>query len=146
MIRMSWYPDSDPSPALRNIQWRHGLEDFGPGDWPEVHEFYECCVGYQSNCLLLSDEFGEAPELEVRGELTDAPPMEEALAVVDCFAQRLGRPVKQCVRAVFPWEMREEIAGKPAYLRPRFASWSRSHMVGLMTLYYQAKKHRPPSL
>lgn len=138
-----WYPDSDPSPAPRNVQWRHGLEDFGPGDWSDGHEFYECCVGYQSNCLLLSNEFGEAPELEVRVELTDRHPMEEALAVVDCFAQRLGRPVKQCVRAVFPWEMREEIAGKLAYLRPRFASWSRSHMVGLMTLYHQAKKTPP---
>lgn len=138
-----WYPDSDPSPALRNIQWRHDLEDFAPGDWPEGHEFYERCVGYQSNCLLLSNEFGEAPELEVRVELTDAHPTEEALAVVDCFAQRLGRPAKQCVRAVFPWEAREEIAGKLAYLRPHFASWSRSHMVGLTTLYHQAKKTPP---
>lgn len=140
---ISWYSDSDLTPALRNVQQGHGLEDFAPGEWPDQHEFYECCVGYQSNCLLLSGYFDEGPELEVRVELTDKHPMDEALAVVECFARRLGRPAKQCVRAVWPWEMREEIAGKLTYMRPRFDDWSRSGMPGLMTLYRRAQESPP---
>lgn len=27
-----WYSDSDLTPALRCVQWRHGPEDFGPGE------------------------------------------------------------------------------------------------------------------
>ena len=138
-----WYPDSDPTPALRNIQWGHGLEDFGPGEWANEHEFYECCVGYQSNCLLLANRFGTAPELEVRVELTDKHPMEEALMVVERFGRRLGNPVKQCVRAVFPWEMRDEIANKLAYMRPIFDDWSKSSMKELMALYHQAQETPP---
>ena len=140
---IAWYPDSDLTPALRNIQWRHGLEDFGPGEWVEYHEFYECCVGYQSNCLLLSAEFGTGPELEVRVELTDEHPMDEALAVVECFARRLGRPVKQCVRAVWPWKMREEIADRLAYMRFRFDNWRKSGMAELMDIYHKAQEIQP---
>lgn len=138
-----WYPDSDLTPALRNIQLGHGLDDFGPGEWPDEHDFYECCVGYQSNCLLLSSRFGTPPELEVRVELTDKHPMEEALAVVERFARRLGKPAKQCVRAVFPWEMRDEIAGRLAYMRPRFDSWRKAGAESLADLYRRAREMPP---
>ena len=140
---IAWSPDSDLTPALRNIQWRHGLEDFGPGEWEEYHEFYECCVGYQSNCLLLSADFATGPELEVRVELTDEHPMDEALAVVECFVRRLGRPVKQCVRAVWLWEMREEIADRLAYMWPRFDDWRKSGMTELMDVYRKARENQP---
>lgn len=119
------------------------MEDFGPGEWTEEHDFYECCVGYQSNCLLLSKNFDEGPELEVRIELTDRHPMDEALAVVECFARRLGKPVKQCVRAVWPWEMREEITKKLAYMRPRLDHWRKSGMAGLMAVYCRAQDNPP---
>ncbi len=89
-----WYSDSNLKPALRYVQWRHGLENFEPGEWADQHDFYECCVGYQSNCLILSNEFSTGPELEIRVEITDQHPMEEALAVVERFSARLGRPVK----------------------------------------------------
>ena len=138
-----WYSDSNLTPALRNIQWGHGMEDFGPGEWDEQHDFYECCVGYQSNCLLLSNEFGTGPELEIRVELTDKHPMEDALVVVKRFAQRIGKPVKQCVRAVFPWEEREEIANKLDYMRPRFDAWRKSGMDKLAEIYHRAEKTPP---
>lgn len=141
-----WYQDSNLTPALRNVQWRHGADDFGPGEWADQHDFYECCVGYQSNCLILSNEFNTGPELEIRVELTDKHPMKEALTVVERFAQRLGNPVKQCVRAVFPWEMRGEIADKLAYMRPRFDDWCKSGMESLMELYSHAQKSQPDKL
>ena len=138
---ISWYPDSDLKPALRYVQWRHDLEDFGPGEWANQHDFYECCVGYQSNCLLLSNEFNTGPELEIRVEITDQHPMDEALAVVKCFSQRLGKPVKQCVRVVWPWEMREEFVGRLAYMRPRLEAWRKSGMAELATLYRSAQEN-----
>lgn len=141
-----WYQDSNLTPALRNVQWQHGSDDFGSGEWADQHDFYECCVGYQSNCLILSNEFNTGPELEIRVELTDKHPMKEALTVVERFAQRLGNPVKQCVRAVFPWEMRGEIADKLAYMRPRFDDWCKSGMESLMELYSHAQKSQPDKL
>lgn len=63
--------------------------------------------------------------------------------MVENFSRRLGQPVKQCVRAVFPWEMREEIASKLAYVRPRFANWCKSGVPGLTTLYHRAQKTPP---
>lgn len=138
-----WYSDSSPIPALRNVQWRHGLDDFGPGEWAEQHDFYECCVGYQSNCLLLSSEFNTGPELEIRVELTNEHPMKDALMVVERFSQRLGKPVKQCVRAIFPWEMKEKIADKLAYMRPRFEDWRRVGLESLMAFYRYAQKNQP---
>ena len=140
---ISWYPDSDLTPALRSVQYRHGMEDFAPGEWAVGHEFYECCVGYQSNCLLLSNEYNTGPELEVRVELTEQHPMEEALKVIEQFAQQLGKPVKQCVRTVFPWEMREEIASKLAYMRTRFDSWNKAGIEELKSLYHQAQENPP---
>lgn len=138
-----WYQDSNLTPALRNVQWQHGSDDFGSGEWADQHDFYECCVDYQSNCLLLSSEFNTGPELEIRVELTDKHPMKEALMVVERFAQWLGKPVKQCVRAVFPWELREKIADKLAYMRPRFDDWCKSSMESLMVLYRHAQKSQP---
>lgn len=140
---ISWYPDSNLTPALRSIQWQHGLENFEPGEWTEGHDFYECCVDYQSNCLLLSAMYDVGPELEVRVELTDGHPMEEALAVVECFARRLGRPVKQCVRAVWPWDMRERISGKLTYMRPIFNDWCKAGMADLRVLYIRAQGSKP---
>lgn len=138
-----WYSDSSLTPALRNIQPGHGMEDFSPGDWAENHEFYECCIGYQSNCLLLSSRFGTGPELEIRVEITDNHPMEDAQKIVEHFAQRIGKPVKQCVRAVFPWKMREKIANKLDYMRPRFDAWRKSDMDKLSALYHNAKEVPP---
>ncbi len=138
-----WYPDSNPDPALRNIQPGHGTEDFAPGEWAGQHDFYECCVGYQSNCLLLSGDFETGPELEIRVELTDAHPMEDALAVVNRFSQRIGNPVKQCVRAVFPWEMRKEIARKLDDMRLRFDAWRKSGAGTLAAIYHKAEKTPP---
>lgn len=140
---ISWYQDSDLTPALRYIQWRHGMEDFEPGDWADQHEFYECCVGYQSNCVLLSSKYGTGPELDVRVEITDQHPMEDALAIVERFAHRLGKPAKQCVRAVWPWEMRHEIADKLAYMRPRFEDWRKSGMTELAAIYHRAQENPP---
>lgn len=140
---INWYPDSDPTPALRYIQPGHGKDDFGPGEWEGNHDFYESCVGYQSNCLLLSHEYGTGPELEIRIELTDDHPMSDALKVVEHFALQLGKPVKQCVRAVFPWNMCEEIDGKLAYMRPRFDDWRKSGVAGLMALYHRAQENLP---
>lgn len=138
-----WYSDSNLIPALRSIQPGHGMEDFSPGEWDQNHDFYECCVGYQSNCLLLSSEFGTGPELEIRVELTDKHPMEDALKIVEHFAQRIGKPVKQCVRAVFPWEVRDEIASKLEYMRPRFDVWRKSDIDKLAAIYHRAKKMPP---
>lgn len=138
-----WYSDSNLIPALRSIQPRHGTEDFSPGEWDQNHDFYECCVGYQSNCLLLSSEFGTGPELEIRVELTDKHPMEDALKIVEHFAQRIGKPVKQCVRAVFPWEVRDEITSKLEYMRPRFDVWRKSDIDKLAAIYHRAKKMPP---
>ncbi len=140
---IAWYPDSNLTPALRYVQCRNNLEDFGPGEWAEQHDFYECCVGYQSNCLLLSYEFNTGPELEIRIELTDQHPMDEALAIVECFARRLGRPVKQCVRAVWPWEMRKEFTDKLASMRPRLERWRKTGMAELADLYRRAQKNPP---
>lgn len=140
---ISWYPDSDLTPALRSVQWGHDLEDFAPGDWADQHEFYECCVGYQSNCILLSQEYNTGPELEIRVEITDQHPMEEALAVVERFSRRLGKPIKQCVRAVWPWEMRQEIADKLAYMRPRFEAWQKRGQLELAAIYHRAQENPP---
>ncbi len=140
---IAWYPDSSLIPALRNVQLGHGYEDFAPGDWPSNHDFYECCVGYQSNCLLLSFAYGTGPELEVRVELTDNHPMEDALAVVERFAQRLGKPVKQLVRAVYPWEQREKIAGDLAAVGLWFQVWRQSTVKALKTAYCQAQENPP---
>lgn len=140
---IAWYPDSNLTPALRYVQCGNGLEDFGPGEWAGQHDFYECCVGYQSNCLLLSYEFNTGPELEIRIELTDQHPMDEALAVVECFARRLGKPVKQCVRAVWPWEMRTEFADRLAYMRPRLDRWRKIGMAELADIYRRAQENPP---
>lgn len=140
---ISWYPDSDLTPALRYVQRGHGFEDFEPGEWTGNHEFYECCVGYQSNCLLLSYEFGTGPELEIRVEITDQHPMDEALTVVERFSRQLGKPVKQCVRAVWPWEMRKEISDKLEYMRPRFAQWRKAGMADLAEIYHKAQESLP---
>ncbi|MDE7333011.1 MAG: hypothetical protein K2O16_12400 [Lachnospiraceae bacterium] len=138
-----WYMDSNLIPALRNMQPGHDQEDFSPGEWDGNHDFYECCIGYQSNCLLLSYEFGTGPELEVRVELTDTHPMEEALTVIEHFAKRFGKPVKQCVRAVFPWEMRKEISDKLVYMRTHFDGWYKSGITELKALYHQMKECPP---
>lgn len=138
-----WYSDSNLEPALRYVQWRHGLKDFEPGEWAEQHDFYECCVGYQSNCLLLSNVFNTGPELEIRVEITEQHPMNEALAVVERFSNRLGKPVKQCVRAVWPWAMREDFAGRLAYMRLRLEDWRKSSMAELANLYRRAQENPP---
>ena len=116
---------------------------FRSGEWTEGHDFYECCVDYQSNCLLLSGEYGTGPELEIRVELTNKHPMQDALGVVKRFAQRIGNPVKQCVRAVFPWEEREEIVNQLDYMRPCFDVWCKSGIDKLAAIYHRAEKLPP---
>ena len=138
-----WYPGSDLTPALRSIQEGHGIEDYGPGEWAEGHQFYECCVGYQSNCLLLSNEFGTGPELEIRVELTNLHPMEDALAVVERFSQRIGKPVKQCVRAVFSWKENEKIASKIDGMNPRVDAWRKAGVDKLAEIYHRAEEMPP---
>lgn len=138
-----WYPGSDLTPALRSIQEGHGIEDYGPGEWAEGHQFYECCVGYQSNCLLLSNEFGTGPELEIRVELTNLYPMEDALAVVERFSQRIGKPVKQCVRAVFSWKEKEKIASKIDGMNPHVDAWRKAGVDKLAEIYHRAEEMPP---
>lgn len=73
-------------------------------------------------------------------EITDQHPMAETLAVVERFSCRLGKPVKQCVRAVYPWEMRQEITDKLAYMRPHFEDWKKKGLPELAAIYHRAQE------
>jgi len=65
------------------------------------------------------------------------------LAVAERFARRIGKPVKQCVRVVSPWEMRKEIARRLDDMLPRFDAWRNSGAGTLAAVYHKAEKTPP---
>jgi len=65
------------------------------------------------------------------------------LAVAERFARRIGKPVKQCVRVVSPWEMRKEIARRLDDMLPRFDAWRKSGAGTLAAVYHKAEKTPP---
>lgn len=121
-----WFPDTNVLPAMDwNIYGKTEEENWDPGDWPLGLDFSETIPFYQCNGIVISKRFDMTPELDLRVELTESHDREEACRIVACFAEVLGMPGKQCVRAVHPWEEREEHHLRILQMQAFYDTWIR---------------------
>lgn len=134
---IDWFGDCDLSPA---IEWSMVRKEQEAGNWPCEPGIDEAFPEYQSNSIRLAKRFDVGWELAIQIELTEERGMDAAAEVAARFAEQLGTPVKQYVRARESWEESGAWQGKKNEMQEFLDRWTERTRDALMHLYRMEKE------